>query len=54
MIVEQFNYRCPSGGNAVDTATGYGMDDRRGRSSTSGRLKNFYFSSSSKSVLGSA
>jgi hypothetical protein len=39
--------------NAVRIATGYGLDDKRGRSSSPGRVKNFLFSTSSRPALGS-
>jgi hypothetical protein len=35
-------------------ATGYGLDDRGGRNSSPGRVKNFQFSTSSRPVVGSA
>jgi hypothetical protein len=37
--------------SVVGIATGYGLDDRDGRSLSPGRVKNFLFSTSSKSVL---
>jgi hypothetical protein len=39
--------------SAVGIATGYGMNDRWGRSSSPGRVKNFLFSTSSRPALGS-
>jgi hypothetical protein len=36
-----------SQGSAVSIATGYGLDDGEGRSSSLGRVKNFLFSSTS-------
>jgi hypothetical protein len=36
----------------VGIAAGYGLDDRRGRSSNPGRVKNFLFSMSSRLDLG--
>jgi hypothetical protein len=38
---------------AVGIATDYGLDDRGGRSSSPGRVKNFLFSTSSTPALGS-
>jgi hypothetical protein len=38
--------------SAVGIATGYGLDHRRGRSSSPGGGKNFQFSMSSRPVLG--
>jgi hypothetical protein len=38
--------------SAIGIATGYGLDDRRGRSSSTDRVKNFLFSTSSRPVLG--
>jgi hypothetical protein len=38
--------------SAVGIATGYGSDDRGGRSSSPGRVKNFLFSTASRPVLG--
>jgi hypothetical protein len=37
----------------VGIATGYGLDDQRGGSSSPGRVNNFYFSISSRPALGS-
>jgi hypothetical protein len=37
----------------VGIATGYGLDDQRSGSSSPGRIKNFHFSISSTSALGS-
>jgi hypothetical protein len=39
--------------SAVGIATGYGLDDREGRGSSPGRVKNYYFSISSRPALGS-
>jgi hypothetical protein len=40
-------------GSSVGIATGYRLGDRgRGRSSTPGRVKNFHFSTASRSALG--
>jgi hypothetical protein len=39
--------------SVVGIATGYGMDDRRGQSSSPGRVKNILSSTSSKPALGS-
>jgi hypothetical protein len=38
--------------SAVCRATGYGLDERGGRSSSPGRVKNLLFSRSSRPVLG--
>jgi hypothetical protein len=38
--------------SSVGIATGYGLDDRGGGSSSTGRVKNFLFSTSSRSVSG--
>jgi hypothetical protein len=38
--------------STVSIATGYQLDDRRGRSSSYSRVKNFLFSTSSRPVLG--
>jgi hypothetical protein len=38
--------------SVVDIATGYGLDDQRGRSSSPGRVKNFLFFTSARPVLG--
>jgi hypothetical protein len=48
------NLRCivKSRDNAVGIETGYGMDDRVGRSSSPGRVKNFLSSTSSRPALG--
>jgi hypothetical protein len=37
---------------AVGIATGYKLDDKRGRSWSPGRVKNFLFSTSFRQVLG--
>jgi hypothetical protein len=39
--------------SSVGIATGYGLDDRGGRSSSPGKVKNFLFSTSSRPALGS-
>jgi hypothetical protein len=39
--------------NSVGTATGYELDDRGGRSSSHGRVKNFLFSTLLRLALGS-
>jgi hypothetical protein len=39
---------------SVGIATGYGLDDRGGRSSSLGRVKNFLFSTSLRPALGSS
>jgi hypothetical protein len=39
--------------SVVGIATGYGLDDPRGRSSSPGMFKNFPFSTSSRPALGS-
>jgi hypothetical protein len=39
--------------SAVCIATGYGLDDQGGESSSPGRVKNFHFSISSRPALGS-
>jgi hypothetical protein len=39
--------------SVVGIATGCGLDDTRGRSSSPGKVKNFLFSTSSRPVLGS-
>jgi hypothetical protein len=44
---------CWSWDSAVDIATGYELDEKRGRSSSPDRFKNFLFSMSSRPVLGS-
>jgi hypothetical protein len=41
------------GDSVVGIATGYRLDDRGGWSSSPGRVKNFHFSTSSRSALGS-
>jgi hypothetical protein len=46
-----FFFRCRD--SVVGIATGYGLDDRRGRSSSPGMVKNFLFSTSSRPALGS-
>jgi hypothetical protein len=38
--------------SVVGIVTGYGLDDKRGRSSSPGRIKNFLFSTSSRLALG--
>jgi hypothetical protein len=38
--------------SSVSIATGYGLDDRRGGSSSPGRVNNFHFSISSRPALG--
>jgi hypothetical protein len=39
--------------SSVGIATGYGLDDQGGESSSPGRVKNFHFSISSRPALGS-
>jgi hypothetical protein len=39
--------------SSVGIATGYGLDDQEGGSSSPGRVKNFHFSISSRQALGS-
>jgi hypothetical protein len=39
--------------SSVGIATGYGLDDQGGGSSSPGRVKNFHFSISSRPALGS-
>jgi hypothetical protein len=39
--------------SSVGIATGYGLDDQGGESSSPGRVKNFQFSISSRPALGS-
>jgi hypothetical protein len=39
--------------SSVVIATGYGLEDQRGGSSSPGRVNNFHFSKSSRPALGS-
>jgi hypothetical protein len=51
ILAKLLNFRSRDG--SVGIATGYGLDDRGGRSSSPGRVKNFLFSTSSRPALGS-
>jgi hypothetical protein len=46
-------YTFRSRDSSVSIATGYGLDDRGGGSSSTRRVKNFHFSISSRPALGS-
>jgi hypothetical protein len=49
----QYIWNIVSRDSSVGIATGYGLDDQGGESSSPGRVKNFYFSISSRPALGS-
>jgi hypothetical protein len=56
LIINRSSFSIPtrrSRESVVGITAGYGLEDRGGRSSSPGRVKNFLFSTSSRSALGS-
>jgi hypothetical protein len=49
VVFQIYNFVASSRGSAVGIAIGYGLDDRGGRGSSPGRVKNFHFSISTGS-----